>query len=92
MSQSPQRHDVFRFGVFELDARSGELRKSGVKLRLPGQPVQVLVELPRLPLIAHRYFSSRLTRAAYLGCGSSTACPESACDANSKIRPSSSLL
>jgi DNA-binding winged helix-turn-helix (wHTH) protein len=33
------------FGVFELDLSVGELRKSGVKLRLQGQPFQVLALL-----------------------------------------------
>jgi DNA-binding winged helix-turn-helix (wHTH) protein len=36
---------IARFGVFELDLAAGELRKSGVKLRLQGQPFQVLVLL-----------------------------------------------
>ncbi|MGH9496375.1 MAG: winged helix-turn-helix domain-containing protein [Candidatus Sulfotelmatobacter sp.] len=36
---------VVRFGVFELDLSAGELRKSGVKLRLQGQPFQVLALL-----------------------------------------------
>jgi cholera toxin transcriptional activator len=36
---------VARFGVFELDLSAGELRKSGVKLRLQGQPFQVLALL-----------------------------------------------
>jgi DNA-binding winged helix-turn-helix (wHTH) protein len=36
---------VARFGVFELDLSAGELRKSGVKLRLQEQPFQVLVLL-----------------------------------------------
>jgi cholera toxin transcriptional activator len=34
---------VFRFGVFEADSASGELRKSGVRLRLQEQPFQVLM-------------------------------------------------
>jgi cholera toxin transcriptional activator len=38
-------HRVVRFGVFELDRNAGELRKSGVKLRLQGQPFQVLTLL-----------------------------------------------
>jgi DNA-binding winged helix-turn-helix (wHTH) protein len=38
-------HRIARFGVFELDLATGELRKSGVKLRLQGQPVQVLTLL-----------------------------------------------
>lgn len=36
---------VTRFGLFELDHSAGELRKSGVKLRLQGQPFQVLALL-----------------------------------------------
>ena len=34
-----------RFGVFEVDLRSGELRKKGVKIRLQGQPYLLLVTL-----------------------------------------------
>jgi len=34
-----------RFDEFELDVRAGELRKHGVKLRLQGQPLQVLSAL-----------------------------------------------
>src|SRR6187397_975256 len=33
---------LVRFGVFEADLRAGELRKNGVKVRLPGQPFEVL--------------------------------------------------
>jgi Tol biopolymer transport system component/DNA-binding winged helix-turn-helix (wHTH) protein len=33
---------LVRFGVFEADLRSGELRKNGIKIRLPGQPFEVL--------------------------------------------------
>jgi TolB-like protein/DNA-binding winged helix-turn-helix (wHTH) protein len=33
---------VVRFGVFELDRRSGELRKDGVRVRLQEQPLRVL--------------------------------------------------
>jgi TolB-like protein/DNA-binding winged helix-turn-helix (wHTH) protein/Flp pilus assembly protein TadD len=33
---------VVRFGAFELDTRSGELRKGGQKIRLPGQSFQIL--------------------------------------------------
>jgi cholera toxin transcriptional activator len=36
---------IARFGVFELDLTAGELRKNGVKLRLQGQPLQVLALL-----------------------------------------------
>src|SRR5579859_4048160 len=36
---------VLRFESFELDLHAGELRKRGVKLRLQGQPIQVLAIL-----------------------------------------------
>jgi TolB-like protein/DNA-binding winged helix-turn-helix (wHTH) protein/Flp pilus assembly protein TadD len=36
---------VLRFDNFELDLRAAELRKNGVKLRLQGQPIQVLAKL-----------------------------------------------
>ena len=36
---------VLRFDAFELDVRAGELRKGGTKLRLQGQPLQVLATL-----------------------------------------------
>ena len=36
---------TLRFGVFELDPRAGELRKKGMKVRLQGQPVEILVML-----------------------------------------------
>ncbi len=36
---------VIRFDTFDLDLRAGELRKHGVKLRLQGQPLQVLAIL-----------------------------------------------
>lgn len=41
----PVKGRIVRFGVFELDLAAGELRKSGVKLRLQGQPFQVLAFL-----------------------------------------------
>ena len=36
---------LLRFGVFELDLDAGELRKNGRRVRLQGQPFQVLVAL-----------------------------------------------
>src|SRR5439155_16038013 len=38
-------HTLLRFGVFELDPKSGELRKAGVEINLPPQPAKVLVLL-----------------------------------------------
>src|SRR5438874_10205186 len=40
---------LFRFGVYEADANTGELRKSGVRLRLQEQPFQVLLMLLERP-------------------------------------------
>ena len=36
---------VFSFGVFEVDAETGELRKQGLRVRLQGQPAQLLLML-----------------------------------------------
>jgi TolB-like protein/DNA-binding winged helix-turn-helix (wHTH) protein len=40
---------VRRFGVFELDSRAGQLRKSGVVVRLPPQPFKILTLLTSRP-------------------------------------------
>jgi DNA-binding winged helix-turn-helix (wHTH) protein len=41
--------DLIRFGLFALDARAGELRKQGVKIKLQEQPLQVLQVLFEKP-------------------------------------------
>jgi Tol biopolymer transport system component/DNA-binding winged helix-turn-helix (wHTH) protein len=46
-TQTPPR--VVRFGLFEADLRTGELRKGGVKLKFSGQPFQVLAILLERP-------------------------------------------
>lgn len=38
-----------RFGSFELDADSGELRKSGLRIRLEDQPFRLLATLVARP-------------------------------------------
>ena len=45
----PGKARVVRFGVFELDLASEELRKSGVRVKLTEQPFQVLVTLLERP-------------------------------------------
>jgi len=45
MPSSAPTARVLRFEGFELDVRVGELRKHGVRLRLQGQPLQVLAAL-----------------------------------------------
>src|SRR2546428_13387770 len=42
-------HRILRFGVFQLDVRTGELRKHGVKVKLQGKPLQVLQALVERP-------------------------------------------
>ena len=49
MEPLPKSTGVLRFGVFEFDLRSGELRKQGRKIRLEGQPVHVLIKLLARP-------------------------------------------
>ena len=46
---APFTAPVLRFDNFELDVCAGELRKRGVKLRLQGQPLQVLAILLQSP-------------------------------------------
>ncbi len=40
---------IIRFGVFELDSQAAELRKNGAKLKLEGQPLQILALLLEHP-------------------------------------------
>ena len=37
--------DILRFATFEVDLRSGELRKQGVRIKLQEQPFHVLTVL-----------------------------------------------
>jgi len=45
----PPRAGIVRFGAFEVDLRSGELRKGGAKIKLYGQPFNVLAILLERP-------------------------------------------
>src|SRR2546427_12259750 len=49
MESASRSVPVIRFGVFEVDLRGEELRKNGVKLRLRGQPFQILAMLLERP-------------------------------------------
>jgi TolB-like protein/DNA-binding winged helix-turn-helix (wHTH) protein/Tfp pilus assembly protein PilF len=44
-----QRGGVLRFGTFELDLASGELRKGGALVKLPSQPFELLALLASRP-------------------------------------------
>ena len=49
MENATRQSGPIKFGTFEVDLRAGELRKSGVKLKLTGQPFQVLAILLERP-------------------------------------------
>ena len=49
MAPETQVPPLRRFGVFEVDLRSGELRKKGVRIKLQEQPFQVLRALVNRP-------------------------------------------
>lgn len=49
MKQFPRTTHTVRFGVFDFDPRSGELRKQGRMVRLEGQPSRVLSKLLEKP-------------------------------------------
>jgi len=53
MSGSPlnpgANQNALRFGLFELDMRAGELRRSGIKIKLQEQPFQILTMLLERP-------------------------------------------
>jgi DNA-binding winged helix-turn-helix (wHTH) protein/tetratricopeptide (TPR) repeat protein len=49
MNDSNAQPRQLRFGVFEVDVRTGELRKQGLKVKLQGQPFQLLAILLERP-------------------------------------------
>ena len=51
-----------RFGTFEVDLRLGELRKNGIRVKLTGQPFQILVILLEHPgdLVTREQLQGRL--------------------------------
>ncbi|HET7108522.1 MAG TPA: DPP IV N-terminal domain-containing protein [Candidatus Acidoferrum sp.] len=49
MTTSPQLPSVVRFGAYEADLNSGELRKSGIRLKLQDRPFQILAILLENP-------------------------------------------
>src|SRR5258705_13032210 len=49
MPQAPGLPGRLRFGIFEADLRTGELRKRGARIRLQEQPFQLLALLLARP-------------------------------------------
>jgi cholera toxin transcriptional activator len=48
-SSGPQSALRYRFGIFEVDAATGELRRQGLRVKLNSQPLQVLLMLLNRP-------------------------------------------
>jgi len=61
MEEVPQKR-LFRFGIFEADQQTGELRKQGRRVPLQGQPFDVLIMLLEQPgqLISRTQIRERL--------------------------------
>ena len=53
---------VYRFGDFALDVETGELRKRGLKLKIQGQPLEILAMLLEQPgkVVTREEFQSKL--------------------------------
>jgi DNA-binding winged helix-turn-helix (wHTH) protein len=49
MNRAATNLHIIRFGAFEVDLRTRELRKNGLKIKLQEQPFQVLAMLLRCP-------------------------------------------
>jgi DNA-binding winged helix-turn-helix (wHTH) protein/tetratricopeptide (TPR) repeat protein len=49
MALETRSPEILRFGAFEVNLRSGELRKQGVRIKLQEQPFQVLANLLQRP-------------------------------------------
>ena len=49
MDSAPHQSRILKFGVFEVDLELGELRKSGLRIKLVGQPFEVLRMLLERP-------------------------------------------
>ena len=49
MARTDGARPVIRFGTFEADVRSGELRKRGVKIKVGDQPFSILAILLTAP-------------------------------------------
>ena len=65
MSVETRAREVFCFGAFEVDVRSRELRKRGVRIKLQEQPFQVLTVLLQNPseLVTRDELRSRIWSA-----------------------------
>src|ERR1700746_646909 len=49
MAETSTEPGTIRFGVFEVDPKSGELRRNGIRVKLQEQPFQILLTLLEHP-------------------------------------------
>jgi DNA-binding winged helix-turn-helix (wHTH) protein len=49
MNDAPRSAGCFRFGAFEFNSQVGELLKHGLRVKLSGQPIEVLAMLLERP-------------------------------------------
>jgi DNA-binding winged helix-turn-helix (wHTH) protein/Tfp pilus assembly protein PilF len=47
--EANDQHSATRFGIFDLNTRSGELRKAGTRIRIQDQPLKILMALLEQP-------------------------------------------
>jgi Tol biopolymer transport system component/DNA-binding winged helix-turn-helix (wHTH) protein len=68
MAETQSRPRLVRFGGFEADVRTGELRKDGVKLKFGGQPFQLLAILLEHPgeVVTREELQKRLWPATFV--------------------------
>ncbi|HEU0049610.1 MAG TPA: hypothetical protein VFQ43_18630 [Nitrososphaera sp.] len=62
---------MVRFGIFELDADAGELRKQGTRMKLQEQPFQMLQVLLQRPseVVTREELRQKTWPAWFPGCG-----------------------
>src|SRR5919205_595827 len=58
----PARHTSIKFGVYEVDLDEGEVRKSGIRIKVQQQPLKVLEVLLERPgeLVTREQLHSRI--------------------------------
>ena len=69
MAESGKDLGSIRFDLFDLSIETGELRKNGVRLKLSGQPIQVLILLAACPgaLVTREELQRKLWPGASFG-------------------------
>ena len=69
MAESGKDLGSIRFDLFDLSIETGELRKNGVRLKLSGQPIQVLILLAACPgaLVTREELQRKLWSGASFG-------------------------